>query len=119
MKRQRVLVGDPHPQSMAALALLGIQLSEVERAEWLEFRLRFFKKQPELTCLHCGKTDLLVDTPDLHKLATVDHIVPLSKGGPMYDEDNCLVACFRCNNNRKNQDLEEFRKKHTLSGRRL
>jgi 5-methylcytosine-specific restriction endonuclease McrA len=27
----------------------------------------------------------------------VDHIVPLSKGGPKYDDRNCRAACSSCN----------------------
>ena len=33
----------------------------------------------------------------LGTLATVDHVMPLSKGGAEFDEANCVVACYRCN----------------------
>lgn len=36
----------------------------------------------------------------------VDHIVPLSKGGPKYDDRNCRAACSRCNLGRGAGDNE-------------
>lgn len=34
---------------------------------------------------------------ELTGLATIDHVVPLSKGGDEKDEKNLKVACYPCN----------------------
>jgi len=115
--RHRVLVDDPNPKSHAALVMLAKRLSQAEEglAEWLAFRLKFLGKFPELVCSHCGKKGLLKETENTDMLATVDHVVPVSKGGPKFDESNCLVACFPCNNNRKDLDLDEYRRRKGLT----
>ena len=69
---------------------------------------RIKDRDPELVG-ELTEPDLLAETEDLDLLATVDHIIPLSKGGAQYDEDNCCVACFPCNNNRKADDMWDFR----------
>jgi 5-methylcytosine-specific restriction endonuclease McrA len=44
-------------------------------------------------------------TPDL---ATLDHVVPRSMGGPLARE-NLVIACQSCNNERGVMDAESFR----------
>lgn len=39
---------------------------------------------------------------------TVDHIVPLSKGGD-WRLSNLLPSCDRCNNAKGNMDIEQYR----------
>ena len=39
--------------------------------------------------------------------ATVEHMVPTSKGGTFHDE-NILITCFSCNNKRGNTDWIEY-----------
>lgn len=39
--------------------------------------------------------------------ATLDHIVPKSKGGP-WKKSNMVVACEPCNNKRGDMDYQEF-----------
>lgn len=39
-------------------------------------------------CVYCGRKDLL----------TLDHLVPISKGGDRFAEDNLVTACLYCNN---------------------
>lgn len=76
------------------------------------------KKRPSLTAVHrrvfardgyacryCGRA--CVDPPpfgadgkrpkNLPDERTLDHVVPRSKGG-RHTDDNCVVACFACNN---------------------
>lgn len=36
---------------------------------------------------------------------TIEHIIPVGMGGPREDEDNCVMACGACNNNRNNTGL--------------
>lgn len=61
-------------------------------------------------CVYCG-----VRTRRLQKgvsrapdLATLDHVVPRSMGGPL-TADNLVLACQACNNARGVMDAEAFR----------
>jgi len=47
----------------------------------------------EFECVYCG---------DKSKLLTVDHVVPLSKGGKSTFE-NCVAACKKCNAKKSNR----------------
>jgi 5-methylcytosine-specific restriction endonuclease McrA len=90
--------------------VLGKRLRDEEVKGWLEFRLQFLNSH-ELVCHYCGKQDLLIEVPtnsksDLAKLATIDHKKPVSKGGGVYDTDNCVVSCYPCN--QKKGDNENF-----------
>lgn len=44
------------------------------------------------TCWICGKEGA----------DTIDHLVPISKGGSVLDKNNCLPACASCNSARGN-----------------
>jgi 5-methylcytosine-specific restriction endonuclease McrA len=108
MKRNRVYVEQPSIQSRAALVLLVKELREQEIKTWLEFRLQFLGSR-KLICHYCGKEGLQIDADpskreELKVLATVDHVIPISKGGAMYDENNCVVACFSCNQKKGNNE---------------
>ena len=61
-------------------------------------------------CVYCG-----VETHRLAKglsrspaLATLDHVLPRSQGGPL-TPGNLVLACQACNNRRGTMDAEEFR----------
>jgi len=61
-------------------------------------------------CVYCG-----AQTHRLGKglsrsphLATLDHVLPRSKGGPL-NAANLVLACQACNNQRGIMDAEEFR----------
>jgi 5-methylcytosine-specific restriction endonuclease McrA len=41
-------------------------------------------------------------------LATIDHVIPLSKGGNKYDESNLVIACKTCNKKKGSMSVEEF-----------
>lgn len=113
-RRQSVRVKNPHLRSMAAAVLLERKLRDEELADWFLFRSWFLAKQKalngELICHYCGKTGLQedinkVDSEDL--LATIDHVIPRSKGGPEKDESNLVVACYPCNQKKKDKVLHE------------
>lgn len=55
------------------------------------------KKHKHLTCVYCGKSNLIVDSKQNFTLATVDHFYPSSKGGDRFDTDNFVVSCWKCN----------------------
>ena len=111
MKRQRVYVEEPHVQSMAALVLLVKDFELSQLNEYLTFKHNFFSKFLTLTCYWCDKESLQEYTNDLDILATIDHIKVVSQGGELMNEENCLVSCFRCNNNRKDTSFEEYKKR--------
>ena len=107
-RKHRLLVADPHPQSLAASVLLKADLSCQLVAEWLTFRTAWLTRQKErhgdLVCHYCRMGGLQMDLPadatkaDLRHLATVDHVNPRANGGAEYDEANLVVACHPCNN---------------------
>lgn len=64
-------------------------------------------------CFWCDRMTVLKrcpapGEPELPARATVDHILPLSKGGAMWDHRNVFLACFRCNSSRGNRDFDDF-----------
>lgn len=74
------------------------------RRKWMKQQMREHKDEKGgLTCALCGKQGLLPDTKDHNKLATLDHIVDMGKGGAWNDPANFQVACRRCNNHKSNE----------------
>jgi len=67
---------------------------------WQEFRERMFKRD-NYTCLACGYTQNNKRTTDDRdwtdqRTLALHHIVPVSKDGPMWEEDNVETLCERC-----------------------
>lgn len=118
-KYHSVKYDNPHIQSLASLILLKEKLFKNENPKshwrsWVLFRykyLRSMKKTNKLICIYCGTRDLKIEhkkgTPKKQR-ATIDHVIPISKGGDMYDINNLVVACYNCNN--KKADKIEFKK---------
>lgn len=63
--------------------------------EWQKTRRRILNRD-NWTCTYCEKK--LVNSD-----ATVDHIVPLSRGGSKTDPDNLRAACRACNSSKKDK----------------
>lgn len=111
--RHRILVKEPDVRSMAAMVLLNRQYTKAELEKWFSFREKFLHKHEPLKCVYCGKGNLIIDGEEcadghgLGHLATIDHVVPVSKGGSRYDESNCVVACFKCNQKKKDTLISE------------
>lgn len=95
--------GAVYRKSLAALVLLVRGYHRFEVDEWMDFRLEYLGQFDVLECFYCGKIDLKAETENEDELATVDHVVPLAKGGDKYDPENLVVACLRCNNNKKDK----------------
>lgn len=57
-------------------------------------------------CQYCGRKTTLARTGE--DRATVDHVVPYSKGGQNV-EGNRALACYRCNQWKGSKDAAEFR----------
>lgn len=55
------------------------------------------QKLKNMNCVYCGK-----------KANTVDHIIPLTKGGSNYIH-NLAPACNSCNSSKGNKDLLQFK----------
>jgi 5-methylcytosine-specific restriction endonuclease McrA len=122
-KKEHVYIStyNPHPQSQASLILLKKQYEQLiprltqtnpDWRIWLTFRNRYLKRvmklKKTLTCEYCGLTDLHPNSNSpyaIGKMATIDHIIPTSKGGKKYDESNFTVACFTCNNKKADKIL--------------
>lgn len=114
VRRNQVLVEDPSVKSQAALVLLLKRLGREELDKWFEFRLQFLNSH-DLVCHYCGKTGLKIEVDitkksELKFLATIDHVVPISKGGAQFDPDNYVVACFNCNQKKGDNENFDFRR---------
>ena len=62
------------------------------------------------TCKYCGKT-LLKGSLDLKTMPTIDHVIPISKGGP-HTIDNCVTSCYSCNSKKGSKILNDSSFKH-------
>ena len=69
---------------------------------------RLQKKYGSLFCYFCGKKDLKISTKNIKELATIDHKIPVSRGGSKHDMRNFLCVCNSCNQDKKNKTLGEY-----------
>ena len=106
------------PKSLSSSILLNADLRSRDvdyiTSDWriqLAYNVEFLKKQKKkyqvLNCSYCPKENLFINEdftrqPETEFLATVDHIVPISKGGDKLSYDNLTGACWDCNNKKKN-----------------
>jgi len=108
-KKNRIYSRNPNIQSRASYLLLRQELTANSILPWLKFRENYLDQFEVLTCSKCGKTHLKKEIEDnsdpeqLKELATVDHIIPLSKGGKKYSRKNMQVMCHTCNNRKGNK----------------
>ena len=104
------LVEEPNVSSPAALLMLNRKLSLQDETlfdwmTWLKFRDNYFAEILErdgvIKCAYCQKNlKPDVDTKD-DSLATIDHVIPVSKNGAVWDKSNMVSACLKCNQNKK------------------
>jgi 5-methylcytosine-specific restriction endonuclease McrA len=75
--------------------------------QWINFRNKWMRKyQREHTtikCVYCGKEHLDPWAKEEENKATIDHLIPKSKGGKVLDEENFVIACFKCNQDKGNK----------------
>lgn len=64
-------------------------------------------KYGSLTCEYCKKNSLQTHTPNTPDFATVDHFIPLHKGGT-HALTNLKVSCYECNSKKANLHPSEF-----------
>ena len=123
---------DVSSKSQSALILLNDYLrendddflrEEQELQEYLNqryiFLLKTKKKEGDLVCHYCGNTHLEIGYRSVRlcnlnnknpKLATVDHVKPVSSGIDRLDVTNWVVACKKCNNRKGSKSYDEFKK---------
>ena len=111
LSKERVAFLDEESQLRAAAALAGRRLPDgvvivrLLRSIHVPRRLlrpnrRNLLLRDDHTCQYCGFTG------PVHEL-TVDHIVPVSRGGANATWENLVVACKRCNWRKANHKPEE------------
>ena len=87
-----------HPE----IAQVGHQLYRARLASAKgSFTVEEFRQKCEeydYKCAYCGVEGIGL---------TIDHVVPLSKGGTCYI-DNIVPACLSCNSKKRDKDLAEF-----------
>lgn len=119
---ENVLIKDPSLQSRAALILLRKKLLRQCAYHgyqgWLRFRWELLNKwlleKKVLKCYYCNVETLVMEDVS-HRTptgATLDHVIPLSKHGKRWDESNLVVACYNCNQKKKNLDKVDFLKRN-------
>lgn len=64
-------------------------------------KAKLFGKREVVPCCFC-------DEILCFEKATVEHIVPVSKGGPNVME-NLTISCAMCNNNRRSRPFDEWK----------
>jgi 5-methylcytosine-specific restriction endonuclease McrA len=89
-----------------------------ELKKWLLFRKNYLRNEKhknngKLICSYCGRDDLISGFHTFNKrnvknLATIDHIIPLSKNGLKYDKNNCCVSCKKCNHKKSDMIIDDF-----------
>jgi 5-methylcytosine-specific restriction endonuclease McrA len=116
-----------NPKSLAAAILLRKQLLEqdidfMSKMDLINKRINFSREYLEgvlnekgtIKCTYCPKQDLIIEYDDMkvdnNVKATIDHIVPISKGGGVFDVKNITPCCGTCNTKKGNKTLEEFLK---------
>lgn len=113
---------NPNIKSYGHLTLLNhtLKLQDVDYLEeinkrWdiVQFNISFLEevleKEGGLVCVYCGKRGLFINynfgkriTKRMRvKLATVDHVIPTSKGGGQFNKNNMVCACWKCNQKKK------------------
>lgn len=81
---------------------LVFNLRRRPRVDCRRHKKRLYKGQSTLPCCYCG-------APLSYKDGTVEHIIPLSKGGTNRRE-NVTIACAPCNNHRQDYSFDEWKK---------
>jgi 5-methylcytosine-specific restriction endonuclease McrA len=76
------------------------------------FLSEVLKREGHLKCTYCPKDNLQIEFDGMkvtrNIMATIDHIVPISKGGAIYDYENLCVSCSKCNGKKGDKDLQTF-----------
>lgn len=112
--RYIILTEHPAPGSLAEYLLLKKSLQTRDPnynvGYWLVFRCKWLRERKRevktLTCTYCSK--YLTVKNGKKNSATVDHIIPISRGGDRFDPSNMTVCCPKCNNRKGDKLLCEL-----------
>jgi len=91
---------------MPSVILLRDYISVSKRQRLSPSRHNIFQRDM-YTCMYCG---------DMDSEVTIDHVWPRSKGG-LTTFENCVAACERCQNQKRNRTLDEMTHSVTWNGR--
>src|SRR5690606_14892348 len=64
-------------------------------------------EQYNRVCPACGRGNLSFDADSIEQTATIDHIIPLSRGGTN-DESNLQLLCRPCNAAKRDMTMDEY-----------
>lgn len=112
-------------KSYASLVLLNNYYllrdeTHIQSYSYLMLRIGFSRKYlthvlettGSLSCSYCPKTNLKIELQGMKvsngNKATIDHIIPTSKGGDSFDYANLCVACGTCNSEKSDMSLDEY-----------
>lgn len=77
------------------------------RRRWMKYKLE--ETAGKLVCEICGKKNLTINSEDSFSRATLDHIIPISRCGVLWNNPfNFQIACFPCNSNKSSLSLTDF-----------
>ncbi len=123
---------EPNSKCLASLVLLNSEYKKLDddyldafeiRMKRVEFSRSTLKKWQDkigsLFCVYCNEPDLIIEldgmsVPSWQK-ATIDHIVPISKEGEVFDINNVICACGKCNTKKDSIPLDQFLSRIKLS----
>lgn len=87
--------------------------------KWLRIRDEYLRSLLEtykiLWCEYCGTYVYLIKNVNpnkTNKVATIDHYIPISQGGPLYASSNFAVSCWPCNQKFGNRLKRKGRRKY-------
>ena len=79
-------------------------MSKNRPGSFRRLRFKYIKRRRpadgDYTCDYCGVSLVQGVHPPIDNSLTVDHIVPVSKGGALKDFNNMCICCWTCNNNK-------------------
>jgi hypothetical protein len=75
-----------------------LRLYNTNVKKWYQIIRRIFKRDNYI-CQYCGQVGDMLEC---------DHIMPISKGG-INDEKNLITACLKCNRQKKDKMVKEFK----------
>lgn len=93
-------VSHGHKGAIAMPALMRLRVRAPHRRQPPRFQRRTLFERDAWSCQYCG-------APLSRRSATVDHLVPRSKGGKT-TWTNCVASCLQCNKRKGDTPVEEF-----------
>lgn len=101
---ERVYINSPKSKNLKP-SVIKINKYWKNNSPCVKFHRNLLFKRDRYICAYCNQ--YIKDDKQL----TVDHIVPISKGGAIYSWSNLITACMSCNNQKGNNLLEQIEMK--------